>query len=81
MYNMVAENFLTFFFFRCLVGYSLSHEQRIQDDEIPNSLQPKTIYQTQLENRAKCMKISSFCRKNGLVVQNHGLKTHTQYIY
>ena len=29
--------------------------------------------QTQRETPAKCMKTLAFCRKNGLVMQNHGL--------
>ena len=48
---------------------SLYHGLRTHDD--PNSLQPKTLFQSQVENPVKCMKILAVYRKKGLVMQNH----------
>ena len=39
------------------------------------------ISQTQIENLVKCMKILAFCKKKiGLVLQNHGLRIHSDKI-
>ena len=57
-----------------------NHRLRMQNDYIPNSLLPKSISQSQIENPVKFMKILSFCRKNGWVMQNHGLRIHIDKI-
>ena len=39
------------------------------------------ISQSQIENPLKCMKILDFCRKSGLVMQNHVLGIHGDKIW
>ena len=45
--------------------YVLYHRLRTHDNYIPNSLHPKTISQSQIENFVKCMKTLAVCRKIG----------------
>ena len=46
------------------VSYGSEHGLRTHDDKIPNSHQPKTISQSQIENPVKCKKfLSSFLHK------------------
>ena len=45
------------------------HGLRTLDD----SLKPKSRFQSQKENFVKCTKILALCRKNGWLLQNHGL--------
>ena len=46
---------------------------------IPNSLQPKTMSQTQIENPVKCMKIVTFCWKNSLITYTKSQTRNTQW--
>ena len=54
---------------------------RTHDNYIPNSLYPKSISQSQIENLVKCMKIIAFCRKHGWAMQNHGLGINRNKIW
>ena len=60
--------------------YSANHGLQTHDDYISNSLQPKSITQSQIENPVKCMKILAFCKKSGRVIQNHSLGIHSDKI-
>ena len=48
---------------------------------IPNSLQPKSTSQFQIESSVKCTEILSFCQKDGRVMQNHELRIHSDKMY
>ena len=41
----------------------------------------KPLSQSQIENPVKCIKTLTFCRKNGLVMQNYGLGIHSDKIW
>ena len=55
---------------------------RTHDGYMPNSLQPKFIFQSQMEISLKFLKLLVFlCRNIGRLIENHGLRTHDEKLF